>query len=154
MRLQTKWVLLVAALLAGCGDDPKKTATRDDLYARVVKMPDGTKYRAEVVTSKFDMSRGMMFRDSLAADRGMLFIHGEPGLFPYWTYQVRIPLDMIWLDQNRLITEIVPNAEPCKMDSASKCPHFGGNKRSLYILELNAGAAAKHNLKPGDRLDF
>lgn len=117
-------------------------------------MPDGTRYRAEVVTSKFDMSRGMMFRDSLAPDRGMLFIHGEPGKFPYWLYQVRLPLDLIWMDQNRLITEIVPNAEPCKSESAAKCPQFGGNRRSLFILELNAGTAAKHNLKPGDRLDF
>ena len=154
MWLQTKWVLLVAALLAACAGDPKKTATRDDLYTREVRMPDGTKYSAEVAIGRFDMTRGMMFRDSLAADRGMLFINGEPGLFPYWTYQVRIPLDMIWLDQNRIVTEIVSNAEPCKMESAAKCPHFGGHQRSLYILEFNAGTAARHKLKPGDRLDF
>jgi uncharacterized membrane protein (UPF0127 family) len=79
---------------------------------------------------------------------------GEPGLYAYWTYQVRIPLDLIWMDQNRLVTEIVPNAQPCKSDSASTCPKFGGNKRSLFVLELNTGMAAKHKLKPGDRIDF
>jgi uncharacterized membrane protein (UPF0127 family) len=96
----------------------------------------------------------MMFRDKLDADRGMLFIHGEPGLYPYWMYQVRIPLDLIWMDQNRLITQIVPNAQPCKSESATKCPQYGGNRRSIFVLELNTGMAEKHKLKLGDRLDF
>ena len=153
MRSQIYWVLVVLSGLAGCVDRTK-TATLEDLYTREVKMPDGARYRAEVVTGTFDMSRGMMFRDSLAPDRGMLFIHGEPGKYQYWMYQVRLPLDLIWIDQNRLITEIVPNVEPCKSESAAKCPQIGGNRRSLFILELNAGTAAKHSLKPGDRLDF
>lgn len=153
MRFQTYWVLVVLALFTSCANQ-NKTASLEDLYTREVKLPDGAKFRAEVVTSKFDMSRGMMFRDSLPPDRGMLFIHGEPGLFSYWMYQVRIPLDLIWMDQNRLITEIVANAEPCKSESAAKCPQYGGKRRSLFVLELNAGMAAKHNLKPGDRLDF
>ncbi|MBL8239274.1 MAG: DUF192 domain-containing protein [Bryobacterales bacterium] len=153
MRFQTYWVLVVLTLLAGCVNQ-NKTATLEDLYTRDVKLPDGSKFRAEVVTSKFDMSRGMMFRDKLDSDRGMLFIHGEPGLFPYWMYQVRIPLDLIWMDQNRLITQIVPNAEPCKSESAAKCPQYGGSRRSLFVLELNAGMAEKHKLKLGDRLDF
>ncbi len=117
-------------------------------------MPGGARFRAEVVTSKFDMSRGMMFRETLAPDRGMLFVHGEPGKYPYWMYQVRIPLDLIWIDQNRLIIEMVANAEPCKSESAAKCPQIGGNRRALYVLELNAGMAEKHKLKLGDRLDF
>lgn len=146
-------MLVVLSLLAGCVDQ-NKTATLEDFYTREVKLPDGARFRAEVVTSKFDMSRGMMFRDSLAPDRGMLFIHGEPGKYPYWMYQVRIPLDLIWMDQNRLVTEIVPNVEPCKSESAVKCPQIGGNRRALFVLELNAGMAGKHKLKLGDRLDF
>jgi uncharacterized membrane protein (UPF0127 family) len=153
MRFQTYWVLVVVSFLAGCTGD-QKTATLDDLYTREIKLPDGARFRAEVVTKKFDMTRGMMFRDSLAPDRGMLFIHGEPGRYPYWIYQVRIPLDLIWLDHNRLVTEIVPNAPPCQSESASKCPQYGGNTRAVFVLELNAGLAAKHKLKPGDRLDF
>ena len=153
MRSQTNWVLVVLSILGGCADR-NKTATLEDLYTREVKMPGGARFRAEVVTSKFDMSRGMMFRDTLAPDRAMLFVHGEPSKYPYWMYQVRIPLDLIWLDQNRLITEIVPNAEPCKSESAVKCPQIGGNRRALFVLELNAGMAEKHKLKLGDRLDF
>lgn len=147
------WVLPVVSLLAGCVDQ-RKTASLEDLYARVIRMPSGARYTAEVVSKKFDMSRGLMFRDSLPPDRGMLFIYGQAGQYPVWTYQNRIPLDVIWMDQNRLITEIVLNVEPCQSDSAAKCPQYGGRFRSLFVLELNAGTAAKNNLKPGDRLDF
>ena len=153
MQSQTFRTLLVFALLTGCADQ-KKTATLEDLYTRQIRMPDGATYRAEVVSKPFDMSRGLMFRDTLAPDRGMLFVYGTDGNYPAWTYQIRIPLDFIWLDQNRLITEIVPDAEPCKSSSASKCPQFGGKKRSLFVLEFNAGVAARHKLKLGDRLDF
>ena len=153
MRLQTIPLLAVLALSGSCGG-PRKTATLEDLYTREVRFPDGARFRAEVVTKPFDMARGMMFRDSLPADRGMLFIHQEPGLYQYFMYQTRIPLDIIWLDQNRLVTEIAASTPPCKDTSASRCPQYGGTRRSLYVLELNAGIAAKHGLKPGDRLDF
>lgn len=154
MRFQTYWVLVVAIFLGGCVDSGRKTATIDDLYTREVRMPDGEKYRAEVATKQFDMAKGLMFRDKLDADRGMLFIYGEAGLYPVWTYQNKIPLDVIWMDQNRLIQEIVENVPPCGSASAKQCPQYGGKARSLYVLETNAGVAAKHKLKPGDRLDF
>lgn len=153
MRLKTFWVFLVLSLFASCTDE-RKTATLDDLYAREVRMPDGAVYRSEVATKPYDMTRGLMFRDSLAPDRGMLFIYGSAGEYKVWTYNNRFPIDAIWLDQNRLITEIVPNIPPCKLESARACPQYGGTFRSLYVLEFNAGVAAKHNLKPGDRLSF
>ncbi|HEU0124433.1 MAG TPA: DUF192 domain-containing protein [Bryobacteraceae bacterium] len=154
MWLKTFWVYLVLFLLAGCTSG-RKTATLDDLYTREVRFPDGAIYRAEVATKPYDMTRGLMFRESLAADRGMLFIYGSVGEgYKVWTYNNRFPVDAIWLDQNRLITEIVPAIAPCKSESANGCPFFGGSTRSLYVLELNAGVAAKHNLKPGDRLSF
>ncbi|MBI2686940.1 MAG: DUF192 domain-containing protein [Acidobacteria bacterium] len=153
MWLKTFWVLLVVTALTACVDQ-QKTATMEDLYTREVRMPDGVRYRAEVASKPFDMSRGLMFRDSLAGDRAMLFVYGQAGRYPIWTYQNRIALDVIWLDQNRIINEIIPGLQPCKTDSANKCPQYGGAFRSLYVLETNAGVAAKHKLKPGDRLDF
>jgi len=153
MWLKTFWVVVVLSALGGC-TSKMKTATIEDLYTREVKFPDGAVYKAEAVSKPFDMSRGLMFRDSLAADRGMLFVNGEPGKYPIRTYNNRIPLDAIWLDQNKLIIEIVPNIAPCKAASANECPRYGGTFRSLFLLEFNAGTAEKHKLKPGDRLNF
>jgi uncharacterized membrane protein (UPF0127 family) len=145
--------LLLAALtlaLAGCGEEP---ATMDDFTTRVVTLPNGKGIRAEVMMRPEDMMRGMMFRDSLAPDRGMLFIHGAPGRYPYWMYQVKIPLDILWLSGDRRIVEISADTPPCST-RASECTHYGGNADALFVLELAGGMAAKHGLQVGDRLSF
>ncbi|MBM3765800.1 MAG: DUF192 domain-containing protein [Acidobacteria bacterium] len=152
MRIQTFLAGAVFLLLAGCAKE-EQAATMEDLTTREVKFPNGTKIRAEVLYKPFDMARGMMFRDSLAADRGMLFINKTAGVHKSWMYNLRIPLDIIYIDQNLHIAEIVANAPPCKAEKASQCPSYG-TARSQFMLEVNAGFAAKHNLKIGDRLDF
>ena len=144
---------LVAALLAlaACGNRP---ITMDDFRTRVITLPNGRQIRAEVVTHPTEMMRGMMFRDSLAEDRGMLFIHGSEGKFQYYMFQVRIPLDIIWINRNQFVVEISPNTPPCTSKAAAGCPTYGGNENALYVLELAGGVAAKHGLKVGDRLNL
>ena len=140
--------LLALAAFTACG---KRPATLEDLNSRMVTLPDGFKVRAEVMVHQTDMRRGMMFRDSLEEGRGMLFVHGSPGEYPYWMYQVRIPLDIIWLDKNGWIKEIVADAPPCETN-AQNCPNHGGNEIALYVLELPAGSVARHNLRVGARI--
>jgi uncharacterized membrane protein (UPF0127 family) len=62
-----------------------------------------------------------------------------------------IPLDMIWIDENRRIAHITPDVPPCKADP---CPSYPPNVQARYVLELAAGVAAKHGLKDGDALRF
>ncbi len=141
---------LALLALSSCRSEPTVV---DDLNTRTVILPGGQKIRVEVMTHPTDMMRGMMFRDSLAPDRGMLFVHGSPGNYPYWMYQVRIPLDIIWLDEKRRIVEISPDTPPCQK-KASECPSYGGNQKALFVLELAGGMAAKYGLKLGDTLIF
>lgn len=145
-------VLLFTALLAllGCG---REQSAQDNSQIWLITLPNGRKIRAEVMSHPTDMARGMMFRDSLAPDRGMLFIHQTPGKYPYWMYQVKIPLDILWLDAGRRIVEISANTPPCHK-RASECPNYGGNQDALFVLELAGGAAAKHGLRVGDTLSF
>jgi uncharacterized membrane protein (UPF0127 family) len=152
MGMARVWLAFAAVLLslAGCS---REATTIDELNTRTVILPGGQKIRVEVMTHPTDMMRGMMFRDSLAPDRGMLFIHGSPGNYPYWMYQVRIPLDIIWLDEKRRIVEISPNTPPC-LKKASECPSYGGNQKALFVLEIAGGMAAKYGLRIGDVLTF
>jgi len=148
--------LLVASCLAlaltGC--EGPTTVTEDQFRSREISLPGGKKIRVEVVTHPIDMMRGMMFRDSLAADRGMLFIHGEPGNYSYWMYQVRVPLDIIWMDRSRRIVEISANTPPCKSEKGSECPKYGGTKKALFVLELAGGMAARYRLDVGGEISF
>ena len=137
-------------LLAGCGS--KNDARL--LNATEVTFPNGKTVIAETMLRDVDQMRGMMFRDSLPKDRGMLFVHTADENHPYWMYQVRIPLDIIWMDHSRRIVEISANAPPCPSTSAHDCPNFGGHEKSRYVLELAGGGAAHYSLKVGDQLKF
>jgi uncharacterized protein len=149
MRYST--LLMLPALLAtACGP---KTISPDELNMRTVTLPNGQKIRAEVEITPIDMQRGMMFRDSLARGHGMLFIHDKPGQYKYWMYQVKIPLDIIWMDENHRIVEISADTPPCRT-RASECPNYGGHETAQYVLELGGGEARHWGLHVGQTLDF
>lgn len=120
---------------------------------REVTLPDGTRLSAEVMLREEDRARGMMFRDALSPGEGMLFIHPRAGRYGYWMHNVRVPLDIIWMDGEQRIVEISAGTPPC-LKEAGQCPSYGGQHESRFVLELNGGEAARHGLKPGDRIGF
>jgi uncharacterized protein len=131
------------------------STTLEDYDARIVTLPDGTTVKAEVMMNPTDMSRGMMFRDTFPEGRGMLFIHGSEDNHRYFMYQVKIPLDMVWMDKNRQVVEMAENVPPCKVGlKASECPTYGGDRLSMFVLELPAGYARKHGIREGTVLQF
>ncbi len=149
-RMQSCPTLLALLMLTACGG---KQSSMEDLTTRDITLPGGQVLRVETAVDARDMLRGLMFRTSLAPDRGMLFVHPHPGNYGYWMYETYIPLDIIVLDSGQSIIAIVPNAPPCKTQ-ASKCPHYGENVTGQYALELAGGMAQKYGLHVGDRINF
>ncbi|MCL4402550.1 MAG: DUF192 domain-containing protein [Acidobacteria bacterium] len=145
--------LCVVLLGIGCGCGAKQESGLAGLDRRTVKLPNGGEVRAEVAIRPFDLQRGLMFRDAVPRGTGMLFIHDRPGAYSYYMYQVRIPLDIIWLDSGQRVVEISANTPPCN-SKASQCPTYGGHARAQFVLELGGGEAARNGLNVGDRLLF
>lgn len=140
-----------AGVTCACGPKPSEVG---DLNITEVTFPNGKTVAAETMLREIDQARGMMFRDSLAKDRGMLFVHSADGNYAYWMYQCRIPLDIIWMNHDRRIVEISANTPPCPSTSARECPNFGGHEKARYVLELAGGGAAMYGLRVGDALSF
>ena len=84
----------------------------------------------------------------------MLFFHPQPGKYKYWMYQVKIPLDIIWMDAGHKVVEISANTPPCPSKTAHECPMFGGNEDAKYVLELAGGGAARNGVRVGSVIDF
>jgi len=145
--------LAVLGLLAlnGCGGSSNHEL--DVLHTRDVKLSDGAVIHAETAVQSEDLMRGLKYRESLAPDRGMIFFHSQEGHYPYWMFECKISLDMIWMDHARRIVEIEANVPPC-LGAAETCPSYGGHDEAMYVLELAAGQAAKHGLRKGQTLDF
>jgi uncharacterized membrane protein (UPF0127 family) len=147
------FMALMPLVLIGAGCGNPEAGDSDALRMRKITLPDGQQIRAEEEIDPADMQKGMMFRDSLARGRGMLFIHRTPGLNQYWMYQVRIPLDIIWMDTSHRIVEISANTPPCQT-KASLCPNYGGHQTSQFVLELGGGEARRLGLTEGQALQF
>lgn len=141
---------MIAMTFSSCSRDD----AADRFGTRAVTMPNGKTVYAESAIEYAEMLRGLMFRESLAADRGMLFIHNSEGRYPYWMFQVRIPLDIIWLDKSKRVVEVLANVPPCKATKSSECPSYGGNQSAQFVLELAAGMAQKYGVAVGSRIDF
>jgi uncharacterized membrane protein (UPF0127 family) len=148
---KTLWAVvnLCGILLAGC-DRPRTTT---EFGTREVTLPHGQVIRAETMITTADLRRGLMYRKSLAPDHGMLFVHPQPGNYPYWMYQILIPLDIIWMDSDRKIVQIGPNIQPCKTE-ANLCTQYYCTKPTQYVLELNAGTAKKYGLEIGQTINW
>ncbi len=147
MRLQTLgWIAFL--LLAGCSQQPEA-----GLGERIVTLPGGKRIVAEVMIRPEDMARGMMYRERMEPDRGMLFLHERPGRYPYWMHNVKIPLDIVWLDGSRRVVEISSNTPPC-LERAESCKAYGGREVSAAVLELAGGEAAKLGIAEGAVLQF
>jgi hypothetical protein len=121
--------------------------------ARTVTLPDGFEVHAELKVTPAEMALGMMYRDSVADGDGMLFVHSQQALNPYWMGHCKFPLDMIWMDSNHKVVEISANTPPCPT-GGSECPQYGGNFPSQFVLEIGGGQGARHGVRVGSELRF
>ena len=146
-------LIAIALFLTACSA-PHQTAPASPPATasgpRVI-LPDGAAIQVELATDEATRSQGLMYRDHLAEDRGMLFFFPESGEYPFWMKNTLIPLDMVWIDDQRRIAHVASNVPPCKADP---CPNYPPNATAKYVLELAAGVAAKHHLANAQTLRF
>ena len=108
-------------------------------------------FKVETVVTEEEQKIGLMDREHLALDSGMLFIFERENIYDFWMKDTLISLDIIWIDKNNKIIFIKENAKPCRVES---CKSFGPNKKALYVLEINKGLAKKMGLKIGDVVEL
>jgi uncharacterized membrane protein (UPF0127 family) len=111
----------------------------------------GTRFTVEVVDDDQSRAMGLMYRQSMADDAGMLFLFDDAQPRSFWMKNTLIPLDILYFDQNRRLVSISANTPPCK-NTTSRCPSYPSKKPAQYVLEINAGLSEQHGFQPGDEL--
>lgn len=102
----------------------------------------------EVMTTFQERARGLMFRRSLPENSGMLFLYDRPEPAGMWMKNTFIPLDMVFIAPGGTVHRIEKNTEPFSTETISS------DGSIIAVLELNAGAADRIKLKPGDRVIY
>lgn len=118
-----------------------------------ISTPSGVTIQAEIADTTEKRAKGLMYRDSLAKDRGMLFTFAEPQPWTFWMKNTRIPLDIIWMDGKKRIVHIERNVPTCSRTDDG-CPQYQPNDNAMYVLELAAGVADALKLQRGSVLKF
>ena len=109
------------------------------------------RYIVELADDDASRTKGLMNREHMAKDRGMLFTFEQQQPLAFWMKNTLIPLDMLFFDKEQRLVSVQANVPPCKADPCQSYPSAGP---ALYVLELNAGHAAKLGVKPGDKLEI
>lgn len=139
---------VLRVLLAGCGLALAGCASGNGLWVEL----GGQRYAIEIADDDAERARGLMFRDELAADHGMLFIHERQEPLAYWMKNTRIPLDILYFDEAQKLVSQQRDVPPCSL--GDRCPPYPSSAPARYVLELNAGEAARIGLKDGAELKF
>jgi uncharacterized membrane protein (UPF0127 family) len=104
-------------------------------------------YSMEVSDNRDTRMKGLMEREKLDADKGMLFIFEDERVPAFWMKNMKIPLDIVFMDKNYKVVDYFENVPAC---TADPCPHYLPGTDSKYVAELSAGTAKKIGLKRGD----
>jgi len=116
-----------------------------------LRLPSGKVLQSEVMVKDEDRAMGLMFRPSLPSDRGMLFIFEQPDFHTIWMKNCKFPIDIVWLDAGRRVVDVAPSVPPCKADP---CAVYQPMRRASYVVEMNAGEAAREKVVLGAALEF
>jgi uncharacterized protein len=104
--------------------------------------------KVEVVATEAKIQKGLMFREHLPLDAGMLFMMGEEREHPFWMRNTLIPLDMLFIGKDLKVAGIVENAEPLTESLRTI------GKPSFYVLEVNGGWAKQNHVTAGAQVRF
>ena len=103
-------------------------------------------FRAELATTPAEQSQGLMYREHLKPDAGMLFVFQPPRRVGFWMKNTLIPLDMLFVDAGGRIVAIEAEVAPHSLDSR------GPGVPVAAVLEINGGLAERLGIRVGDRL--
>jgi len=136
-------IIIIVALSAGYFVFQQRPSNRITI--------DGVVLIVDLATTPAEQQQGLSGRDSMAPDHGMLFVFQTEDYWSFWMIEMKFPLDMIWFNSSRQAVFFEQNLPPC---GPSSCPIFTPTVKAMYVLEVNAGFIAAHQISLGDKFDF
>jgi len=144
---------LLLALAAGCGGGVDKGGDDGDatLSTATITLIDGAGKRAELsvelAVTPAEHIRGLMFREAMQEERGMLFVFGRETKTGFWMKDTKIPLSIAFIASDGLILE-TQDMEPLSEELHTPARAY------RYALEVNQGWFERHGLGLGDRVEI
>lgn len=120
----------------------QQTAVQSAVYSKQACLNNEC-FNVEIADSYYERMKGLMDREKLDENNGLLFIFPEENTWGFWMKNTLIPLDIIWVDENMKIVHIKENAHPCE---EIPCPIYLPKTKAKYVLEINSGLVSELNI--------
>lgn len=157
MKRKTLFIFLICILCAGSAFTEESPPIKDILTISLGEQ----NFILEKAKTAFAQQQGFMHRKDLATNRGMIFIYTYPRQCTFWMGYTKIPLDLIMLDDEGIITDIFElsvqkprGKNETTGQYADRMPRYKSSKKILYAIEINQGLTKKLNIKKGDRISI
>ena len=141
-------------IIFSCTDEPKNTSikTEEIQFTKegelfLLKASDTLqKLDIEFAETPYEQQTGLMYRQTMEAHQGMLFVYSREAIHSFYMKNTYIPLDLIFFGKDSTVVSFQENARPLDETSLpSKVP-------AQFILEVNAGKVEEWNLTEGDKM--
>jgi len=103
----------------------------------------------EIADTRALREYGLMHREQLDENKGMLFVYPDQDLRGVWMKNTLLALDILFLSADHKIVSMLPNLTPCRRDP---CPAFTSGVPAQYMLEVNAGFIDRHKIEIGQEV--
>lgn len=140
-------ILAVGSILCAAGCQPKGVDTTPFGLKTVELKILNANLKAEVADTPQASENGLMFRDSLPEDRGMLFVFEQPKTASFWMRNTKIPLSIAYIDSRGKILEIR------SLKPLDETAVLSASDRVAFALEVNQGWFGRHGISPGAQID-
>jgi uncharacterized membrane protein (UPF0127 family) len=118
-----------------------------------VVLPSGTVIGVEIAVTDQEKAQGLMFRESMPKDAGMVFPFEGLEIRPFWMKNCHFPLDLVYATRDGTIVDVLKNVPPCAPDPAP-CDSVTPKAKADTVLEVNAGVADANGAIPSAKLTF
>lgn len=145
LRFRMKKGIILLFLIAGLYTFAA-SSQKIDLQVKSI-MIDGQVLQVEIADSPEAHRIGLMHRESMSKDRGMLFIFSKPNYLSFWMKNTKIPLDIGFFDENRELVEYY-SMKPYDLRTTDS------SKKVKYALEVNQGWFRQNKIKIGSKFKF
>lgn len=131
------------------GDIKKNSSIYETFLPKVDFFVNDKQLKVEVAETQAEQTLGLGKREGLNKNSGMLFIFKNPSKQYFWMKDMKFPIDIVWINQNKKIVGFVEDAKPEDYPETYPSP-----EGVAYVLEIGSGGVKNYNIKIGDTAIF
>ena len=144
--ISARLLAVVALVAAGCGSSGPSADAEQESWVEI----RGQRVALELALEPEEMALGLGQRDSLAWDRGMLFLYPHAGFYSFWMKDMRFDIDILWLLNGRIVE--IASRVPFHEDGPG--PSLRPRSLADTVLEVPSGYSEAHGWRVGDRTTY